>query len=233
MNRSFSELGLDVANHEIGHRTAVYASQIQIQSYQKHILSIYGSLPPDLEDHTIFANFGLQVSFHEPTEISLMDGRDTLFPAVKALLGKYGAVTLTNVTLPEPDRQDSQSNIFPDLKFHYDRTVSQGNYYSMFYRDPNRKDHLPPRTSSTLIISNLAVELEARKCGQWNGSLQPWYDLFKDQDPSALIGKILLEQRWDSPHGTGELTMVDNSKVMHASYYRHSKGYPIAVRYLH
>ena len=233
MQKSFSELGIGNTDHESGFRTSVYDSQIQIQDYQSNIRRHYGAEADSLNGHSTFRHFGLKIAFHNPTEIGLMSDGKKLLPEVKQLLQQFGALTLINAILPETDRQNSQSNIFPNLKFHYDRTVSQENYFSMFYRDPFREDHQPPRTSSTLIMSNQVVELEARREEQWNGSLQPWYDLFQESDPGQMIGKTLLEQRWDAPAGTGELTIVDNSAVMHASYYRQSKGYPIAVRYLY
>ena len=55
-----------------------------------------------------------------------------------------------------------------------------------------------------------------------------------EEDVAALVGEIMVEQPWQAPEGTGEITILDNRTVLHASYYeRHQdKGYPIAVRYL-
>lgn len=64
----------------------------------------------------------------------------------------------------------------------------------------------------------------------WRG----FYNLFDEQDTTGLIGKTLLEYRWDAPQGTGEIAVLFNGTILHASYYRRTalKGYPISVRYL-
>jgi hypothetical protein len=48
------------------------------------------------------------------------------------------------------------------------------------------------------------------------------------------MGQVLLELGWRAPAGTGEIALLDNRTVLHASYYPRAqqKGYPIAVRYL-
>jgi hypothetical protein len=42
----------------------------------------------------------------------------------------------------------------------------------------------------------------------------------------------VLEQPWSAPSGTGEMCVIDNRAVMHASFHRETRGYKIAVQYL-
>ena len=53
-------------------------------------------------------------------------------------------------------------------------------------------------------------------------------------DLAESIGNVVLEQAWHAPPGTGEITILDNRSVLHASYYARpeNRGYPIGVRYL-
>ena len=205
---------------------------IMITGYDKRISKTY-NLPDRSDAHDpVFRQFGLLVEFEKETTLPLIGDGEQLDSAAKSLLKRHGAMVLRNARISETDRQTSQRNIFPNLKFHYDRTPSQGNYFSLFFRDPDDPAQHPPRQSSTLIAANSVIQLEAQKTGQWNGSLQPWYDLFQDSDIAQLSGDILLEQTWSAPAGTGEIVLLDNSAVMHASYYREAKGYQIGVRYL-
>lgn len=207
--------------------------QVAITEYDQKVCRHYGTNRwPDAFDPP-FRNFGLLITMNRNCLLDLLQSDEALDPTIKPLLKEYGALIIRGAHLNKTDTAASQRNIFPNLKFHYDRTVSQGNYYSLFFRDPGDPSHRPPRKSSTLITSNAVIQLEAQRSGQWNGHLQPWYDLFQDADINALTDEILLEQSWSEPEGTGEIVILDNSTVMHASYYRQSKGYPIGVRYLY
>ena len=210
-----------------------FQSRIDIPDFSGNIHSEYGKDAMSQNGYDVFPAFGITIEMEQPTEIHLFDGNDRLCEEVKALLRKFGALTLVNAYLPVQHRENCQRNIFPNLRFHYDRTPSQGNYFSLFFRDPFSTEHHLPRKSSTLITSNMVVILEAQRKGLWTGKIQPWYDLFKESDIRNLTNGILLEQTWTAPAGTGEITIVDNSSVMHASYYREEKGYPIGVRYLY
>lgn len=55
-----------------------------------------------------------------------------------------------------------------------------------------------------------------------------------DEPLDDVLGRIVLEHAWDRPEGTGEISLLYNRTVLHASYYRikDTKGYPIGVRYL-
>lgn len=64
--------------------------------------------------------------------------------------------------------------------------------------------------------------------------LQAHYDIFKQTAMNKVIGKVVLEHRWDEPVGIGEISMLDNRNSLHASYLRDKlkHGYRIGVRYL-
>ncbi len=90
-----------------------------------------------------------------------------------------------------------------------------------------------PRDSSTLIIANAVGHLQALREGldpdDGGGAL---FKVFVDHLPATAIGSIVLEQAWSAPEGVGEICLFDNRFVLHASYYRAGRGYPIGVRYL-
>ncbi|RED53243.1 hypothetical protein [Aestuariispira insulae] len=206
---------------------------VAIPQFDQRVRNHYATDQGSKDHDPPFQDFGLVLTMNRDCLLNLLQSNETLDPTIKPLLQKYGALIIRRARLEKTDTAASQRNIFPNLKFHYDRTISQGNYYSLFFRDPEDPSHCPPRTSSTLITSNAVIQLEAQRSGQWNGHLQPWYDLFQNTDVKNLTGDILLEQTWSEPEGTGEIVILDNSTVMHASYYRQSKGYPIGVRYLY
>ena len=58
--------------------------------------------------------------------------------------------------------------------------------------------------------------------------------MFEEEEIAPLIGEVMLELGWRAPEGTGEIALIDNHRMLHASYYRQpcDKGYPISVRYL-
>ncbi|PCJ62827.1 MAG: hypothetical protein COA79_01505 [Planctomycetota bacterium] len=55
----------------------------------------------------------------------------------------------------------------------------------------------------------------------------------KDEKIAPLIGKIILEQDWSAPKNNGEIVIIDNQEIFHASHYRNGRGYRIRVRYLY
>ncbi len=59
------------------------------------------------------------------------------------------------------------------------------------------------------------------------------YNLYPDA-ARDLFGDVILEQPWDAPEGTGEIAVIDNRTVLHASYHKdgRTKGYAIGARYL-
>ena len=95
--------------------------------------------------------------------------------------------------------------------------------------------HYKPRSSSTLVLANVATYLQAVKEGEDEHEFRKHYYLFENEDIDPLIDDVLIELDWGADDGVGEISVVDDRTVLHASYYPHpySRGYPIAVRYLY
>lgn len=180
-----------------------------------------------------FSSFGLIIQFDKPQEIELYDEEFALDQDVKEAIRQFGPVILRNAYMSSKCRSEGQRNIFPDLSFHIDRGSTQDNQYSLFCRDPFDEVQKAPRESSTLLIANIIGYLQAKKQGQNPPDrLKKLYAIFDNEDLPPLFDKILLHQPWAEPEGTGEICMLDNRTVLHASYYRGAQGYPIGVRYL-
>lgn len=182
-------------------------------------------------------HFGLEIHFKEPTELYLHN-QDRLFvPEIKELISNFGLVVIKNAYLYEKIRDVGHRNRFPNLKFHFDRSPLQPTPYSLYSRNPFDDEQREPRESSTLFIPNLLAYIQSLREGklQKNGvkGLNSNYDLFLEENVDSLIGKIIAEHRWDEPAGIGELSMIDNRTVLHASYHRKSglAGYRIGVQY--
>lgn len=181
-----------------------------------------------------FSSFGLIIEFEKPVEIMLYDQDHVLDENAKEAISRFGALIFRNAYLAENFRIQGQKNIFPDLNFHIDRGSNQENQYSLFCRDPFDDLQKHPRQSSTLITANIVPYLQTLKERKTPkaGQQTLYDDIFKNQDLGPLIGGVLLEQAWTAPEGTGEICLLDNRLVVHASYYREGPGYPIGVRYL-
>jgi hypothetical protein len=120
------------------------------------------------------------------------------------------------------------------LSFHIDRGRTQDDNISLFWRDPLDPVQRRPRSSSTLVLANAAAYLQAVKEGHGEHEFKLLYQLFEDEEIAPLLGEVMVELGWRAPEGVGEIALVDNRTVLHASYYARPtlKGYPIAVRYL-
>lgn len=211
-----------------------FTAHIAIPDYDEHVATHYKTDVVETRKALQFGHFGVIVDFLESFELTVHNEARHLDEDLRALLARFGPTLLRNVQLPERDRQSSQRNIFPDRKFHIDRAHLQAEQISMFWRDPSDPVQVAPRTSSTLIMANHAASLQAMEEGHGTDALKPSYEFFADTDIGSMIGTVLLELPWDAPHGVGEISLLDNRSVMHASYYPRTsdKGYPISVRYL-
>ncbi len=60
------------------------------------------------------------------------------------------------------------------------------------------------------------------------------HDLFGNEKIVPLLGDTIMEQGWNEVDGTGEIAVVDNRNLLHATYHKDgkTKGYPIGARYL-
>ena len=91
----------------------------------------------------------------------------------------------------------------------------------MFWRDPFDPLHYKPRSSSTLVLANVAAYLQALKEGERKHEFKKHYYLFENEDIDPLIDDVLIELDWRADDGVVEISVVDNQTVLHASYYPH------------
>lgn len=216
-----------------GRSNSRFTVQVVIPGYSKKIASHYGVNGAGFPAGAEFRNFGLLVEFDEPTQMLVYDGERRLQDGLQELVEAFGPLILRNAYLSEAKRREGQRNIFENLAFHLDRGHHMENRYSLFVRDPFDPIQREPRESSTLILSYNATQLQAMKEGKPFGPTKPRYNIFTEEEIEPLIDRIMVCQRWSAPEGTGELCILDNRTVYHASYYARDKGYPIGVRYLY
>lgn len=222
-----------------------YRAGIAIPDYARNIGSHFASVGAnDLDDicrRTAipfqFPNFGLFFEFDRPMDLAVYDDDMTLDDDLRGMLARFGPVIIRNAQLPRDSQTECQRNIFPHLNFHFDRGANQPTQYSLFTRDPLDSVQARPRQSSTVFIANIVAHLQYAK----ERGIQPdaekrrsRYEVFMDEPLDDVLGRIVLEHAWDRPEGTGEISLLYNRTVLHASYYRikDTKGYPIGVRYL-
>ena len=213
---------------------ARYSARVAIPGYGARLARHYGVDLPALGVPFDFPHFGVIIDFDAPAELAVYGDDRVLDEGLRGVIARYGPVVLRNAYLSGPKRAQGQRNIFPKLRFHVDRGATQPDRYSLFCRDPFDPVQRGPRGSSTLILANAAAYLQALKEGAGAHQLKGQYNLFAEQDLAPLLGSIILDQPWNAPEGTGEITILDNVTVLHASYYPRDedKGYPIGVRYL-
>ena len=83
-----------------------------------------------------FRHFGLTIDFDQPVELAVHDDGRCLDAGLRALLRRYGALTIANACLPGGARESAQRNVFQSLSFHVDRGRNQDDNISLFWRDP-------------------------------------------------------------------------------------------------
>lgn len=211
-----------------------FRARLGIPRYGDRVMRHYGANADTAGLALDFAHFGVIVEFDTPIELEIHDSERTLDEGLRDAVARFGPVILRNAHLCAARRAEGQRNIFQSLSFHIDRGMTQPDHYSLFWRDPFDPVQRAPRTSSTLIVPNAVAYLQALKQGQPPHEFRSRYDLFVEEDVLALVDDIVLEQPWRAPDGTGEICILDNRTVLHASYYARArdKGYPIGVRYL-
>lgn len=183
-----------------------------------------------------FQQFGLIIKFQQATTLQLHDEEMKLADSVKFLVEQYGAVFFQNVQLPNAIAPMGHKNNFAHLNFHSDRGEGHENKYSLYTRDPRDEDHQEPRTASTLFIDNAVAYLQGIKEGIVKSGEQGRrrkYEIFSQEDVKPLFGSIIFEQSWSAPSGMGEVGIINNDTVLHASYkHGFDPGYRIGARYL-
>jgi hypothetical protein len=229
-----------------GFHGAGYEARVAIANYDQLIARHYQAIAPDglaaacsLADiHFDTPQFGLAITFEEQTEIAVHDCDMVLDESFRSLVAQFGGIFLRNATIAGAAREKFHRNIFPHLKFHVDRGPTSANQYSCFTRDPDDTAQRQPRLSSTVFVANIVAWLEMISKGRADANtergVRASYELFQDSKAAKLFGKIILEQAWEAPAGTGEIAVIDNRTVLHATYDKQKKarGYPIGGRYL-
>ncbi|MFT4930057.1 MAG: hypothetical protein ACI8WB_006193, partial [Phenylobacterium sp.] len=205
---------------------------INIPDYFNQLQQFYGNtILPDLP--TVIhrsgidfdtLHFGLVICFEEPVILTMHNQALELLGNSKALISQFEVVTIINASLDQESRDYGHRNRFPHLKFHRDRNELQPTPYSLYTRNPFDPEQRKPRISSTVFIANLVAYLQCMKQRDYQqiaekGS-QSHYNIFKEEDISQIIGKVILEHRWDATEGTGEISMLDNRRSLHASFMR-------------
>jgi len=223
-----------------------YCANILIPQYKNTIETVFkdtinGSLQTECDKIDMacnFTHFGLVIKFSKPTEIKLYDENLHLDQGLCEIISDVGPVIFKNAYFESSIRDDGHRNRFPNFQFHIDRSAKQETRYSLYTRNPFDDEQKYPRTSSTLFIANIAAYLQGLKQlsiqrGSFEAPLTS-IQLFDKTPIDEFIGKIVLEQPWDEPLETGEIAVIDNATVLHASYYRDAarSGYKIGVRYL-
>lgn len=245
--RAFAALAAGLEREVAGKLAGVdFRACIAIPDYGKKIARHYrpqmrGGLPAACARAEIpfdLSEFGLLIEFERPVEIAVHDPSMDLDDGMRALVGRFGPVILRNALVDRAVRGRFHRNIFPPLRFHVDRGPSMPNQYSCFTRDPMDAEQRGPRASSTLFIAPIVAWLEEAKngAGSWAAArgVKASYDLFKDLDVAALFGSVILEQPWTAPLGVGEIAVLDNRTVLHATWHKDGRtpGYRIGARYL-
>ncbi len=214
---------------------AAYQANIMIPNYGQQIKQHFRRSPGGSGLAFPFRHFGLSITFNSPTELKVHNEGRQLDCGLRSLLDRFGPLSFSNAYLPDGMRSSEQRNVFDSLNFHIDRGRTQDDNISLFWRDPFDSVQREPRSSQTLVLANAAAYLQAIKQGREEHNFSQRYTLFKDEDVTPLIGNILIELGWRAPTGVGEIALVDNHRMLHASYYPHpwKKGYPISVRYVY
>jgi len=223
-----------------------YTARVVIPDYGERVARHYAAVARDgLAAASIGAaipfelpRFGLIVEFDRTASIRVHAEEMVLDDSIRALIARFGAVFFRNACIAGSARQKYHRNIFPHLRFHVDRGANAANQYSCFTRDPADAAQRPPRRSSTLFVANIVAWLELVRCGgcdpRAERGVRAKYDLYGDCAVAELFGEVVLEQPWDAPEGTGEIAVIDNRTVLHATYHKdgQTRGYPIGARYL-
>ena len=223
-----------------------YTARIAIPHYTKCIARHYRDVAPNGLAVTCVAaeipfdlpQFGLVVSFAEAAEIAIHDDAMLLNESIRILVDRFGPVIFRNAHIESSKRKRFHRNVFPHLRFHIDRGPAQPNQFSCFTRDPFDAEQRRPRLSSTLFLAKIVAWLElvrAAGCSfRPNRGALANCELFEGTDMATLLGEVVLEQPWSEPDGTGEIAVIDNRTVLHATYHKdgRTKGYPIGTRYL-
>lgn len=223
-----------------------YQAKIAIPDYRSivaaHYKDIVGNNIDDYcrksEVSPVYEHYGTIIEFEKPMQIDIHNTEQVIEPGLKDLMRRAGPVIIKNAYLSPQHRQVHQRNSFPHLNFHIDRNIAMTTRYSAYTRDPFDEEQRHPRKSSTLFIASIVGYLQGVREGLINPDIvrgiNQSFEIFRQTDLTEYIGRLMIEERWDGPENTGEMSMLDNATELHSSYERtyHLKGYRIGVRYL-
>lgn len=224
---------------------SIFSARVAIPDYRANIARHYGCGAGGKLDEICrktqipfgFKSFGLIITFDKPIALALHGTDMTLDDGAREMVARFGPLIVRNARLAATGPVEEQRNIFPDLNFHFDRGANQATQYTLFSRDPSDPVHRQPRASSTVFVANIVAHLQYAREQANRPEEEEWrsrYNLFQDEPIRECIGSTVVEHAWDAPEGAGEISLLYNRTVLHASYYRKRglKGYPIGVRYL-
>lgn len=223
-----------------------FEASVGIPHYDRRIATHYSDVAPQgiaaasarARIPFTLPQFGLIVAFDAPVDIAVHDDAMVLADPLRDLVTRFGVLILRNAAVDKAVRDRFHRNIFPHLRFHVDRGAQMPNQISCFTRNPHDAEQRHPRKSSTLFMANLVAWLECRRHAApgepEETGVRTSYDLYARTRMSEVIGETVLEQPWTAPEGTGEIAVIDNRLVLHATYNRvmDEPGYRIGARYL-
>lgn len=209
-----------------------YRARIAMPNYANKILNQYPELTDSGLDHVCktaavpfnYKHFGLICEFDEQIEMRLHDSDMRLDDNLREIVDTFGPLFIRNVFMDSKCRKLGHRARFPHLHFHRDRLSTSPTPYSLFSRDPFDPIQVEPRLSSTLFIPNITAYLQCLKEERFDdikdGGVKSHCDLFMQEDIKELTESIVLEYPWSEPRGTGEISIMDNRTLLHASYYQ-------------
>lgn len=215
-----------------------YLSNKITSFYQDILKGGLASFCSKVEVPYCFDHFGLVIAFSSPVELILHNDVMEIDDGLRVLSETIGPVIFKNAYLEKTSRNLGHRNRFPHLNFHVDRSVGQSEIYSMYTRNPFDEEQQNPRPSSTLFIPNIVGYLQALKEGQidlnHDKGIRPTYTIFSNENMEDIRDILCVEHAWNEAKGIGEISMLDNRTLLHASYYRgiNRNSYKIGVRYL-
>jgi hypothetical protein len=211
-----------------------YHNQKVTEYYRQACGANYPSISALADKEIEFAHFGLILAFEEQTVIPVCDEERHLEENLRQAVQQFGPVFIRNGIVDNLGEDFLQKNMFPGLSFHVDRGSHMENQISLFTRDPRDPDQAKPRLTSTLFMSRRATCYQAALEGKDVEDFQRCSNvfLFDDNSVEGKLGEVVLEQSWRAAEGVGEIGIIDNKAVFHASYHRGERGYAIGTRYL-
>lgn len=239
---------LEIAQNQLKQITdnVHFSVDVFIRNYphfiNRHFASQFSDLPKELcEKAEIpfafgFYQFGIGIKFKNKTILQLHSTDMELSEPLKIIIENFGLISFENAILDESISDLYHLNNFAHLNFHRDRNDKHENRYSLYTRTPERKEQLSPRTASTLFIDNSVAYLQGRLEGlvkEDEIGRRSHYEIFRTTNLNPLLGKLILDYRWEAPVGQGEIVVINNNSLLHSSYKREGNhGYAIGARYL-